>query len=106
MSQPLLFDVGPLARHMVLPNMSLACGRDLLATCDAADKAGRTESVLSTSSADTTCPACLAEPIRDLIRWMQTDVKTRGPRPGSGLLPPCQDVSVAGRRRTKAEAAA
>lgn len=67
-AQPVLFGTeatGDLL-HMVLPNMSLACGRDLLEVCDAAP--GR---VLAFSSFDTTCPECQAQPIPELCRAQQ-----------------------------------
>lgn len=44
--------------HCILPNMSLACGEDLLALCrrQRSDRARR----MTTTTTETTCPACLA----------------------------------------------
>lgn len=62
-TQPSLFDAlaaegESIVRHMVLPNFSIACGRDYLELVDRGQTLGHRLTTLSTR--ETTCPACLA----------------------------------------------
>jgi len=44
--------------HCILPNMSIACGEDLIALCQR-QRAARTRR-MTTTTTETTCPDCLA----------------------------------------------
>ena len=46
------------AVHCILPNMSIACGEDLIALCQR-QRAARTRR-MTTTTTETTCPDCLA----------------------------------------------
>lgn len=59
----------PAVLHCIMPNMSIACGEDLLAVFrqQRADRQRRT----TTTTRETTCPACLARgDLREISRAM------------------------------------